>query len=342
MRKFNFIVCGGTFDHFHKGHEEFLKFALSTGKKLLIGLTTEIYLKKYGYKKKEDAIEKYSVREKNLKKFFEKENVLNRIQIIPIDDVAGPMVYDSSINLEAIIVSAETLKGAEFINLERKKKKLPPLKIIVFPMLKDENNKYLSSSRIRMGEVNRKGRSYINPLWYSVNLNITSTLRKKLSKPFGDLKKMEDIDFSKFDPSKIITVGDVVTKLFNEKEINQKISIIDFKIQRKNTFASRKDLKFGGEEYVIKAKNPPGLITPSLWEAVSKIRSLIDENKRIVIEIEGEEDLSVIPLILVLPIGYVIFYGQPGKGIVKVSVNYKKKEQAYNLVNKFNKLTRGY
>ncbi len=32
----NLVVCGGTFDHFHKGHEAFLKYVFSVGKKSII------------------------------------------------------------------------------------------------------------------------------------------------------------------------------------------------------------------------------------------------------------------------------------------------------------------
>ena len=45
MMKYKLVVCGGTFDHFHRGHREFLRHILSVSSKVLIGLTTDKYLK---------------------------------------------------------------------------------------------------------------------------------------------------------------------------------------------------------------------------------------------------------------------------------------------------------
>lgn len=335
MRKFNFVVCGGTFDHFHKGHEEFLKFALRQGQRLLIGLTTEVYLKHYGHKGMKDILETYKVREKNLKEFLQKEGTIERVRIVPIDDIAGPAVYDQSLPLQAIVATKDTQKGAEFINAERLKMSLPSLQILTFPFVRSTDQKIVSSSRIRSGEINRKGNTYLDFLWFNKTFNITSSLRKTLSLPFGRLLQTKDIDFSNLCPSNIITVGDVVTRLFNEKKVNQKISVIDYHVQRKKIFSDLKDLNFLGKEHVINAQNPAGFLTPSLWQAVDKAFSLIEKIDRLVIQIEGEEDLSVLPLVLYAPLGFTLFYGQPGRGVVQIAINEDKKKEAYVFAKRF-------
>ena len=48
IKQYNNIVLGGTFDHFHKGHEALLTKAFEVGKKITIGIATEeIYKDKF-------------------------------------------------------------------------------------------------------------------------------------------------------------------------------------------------------------------------------------------------------------------------------------------------------
>ena len=62
---------------------------------------------------------------------------------------------------------------------------------------------------------------------------------------------------------------------------------------------------------------------------------LLYQKKRIVIKIDGEEHLSVLPMVLCAPLGFVIFYGQPHEGVVKVEITEEKKEKAYSMTCKF-------
>jgi len=48
--KYNLVACGGTFDHFHKGHEEFLRYVFSVGKKVIVGVTSDEYIESSKFK----------------------------------------------------------------------------------------------------------------------------------------------------------------------------------------------------------------------------------------------------------------------------------------------------
>ncbi len=59
--------------------------------------------------------------------------------------------------MEAIVVSTETVHKAFEINKTRSKRKLQPLIIITVPMMRAEDGKLISSTRIREGEIDSSG-----------------------------------------------------------------------------------------------------------------------------------------------------------------------------------------
>jgi uncharacterized protein (UPF0218 family) len=42
-----------------------------------------------------------------------------------------------------------------------------------------------------------------------------------------------------------------------------------------------------------------------------------------------------LPVIVMAPLGFKIYYGQPNKGMVEVEVTEEKKHQAYDIISKF-------
>jgi len=140
--------------------------------------------------------------------------------------------------------------------------------------------------------------------------------RQILKKPFGKVyKKVEDMPLSNQHP--IITVGDSATQQLMNFWIPPLLSIIDYKIKRKKT-----DLDYDPTTTVV---SPPGRITDDLWHAVRDIKSGV-------IAVDGEEDLAVIPALLLSKNGTQIIYGQPDEGIVLLEVNDENKEKIGKLL----------
>jgi len=326
--RFNVVVCGGTFDHFHKGHESFLRFILSRGDRVILGLTTNTYIKN---KKLNNSVESYSERKNSIEEFFEKENARNRLEIEPINNLFIPKKWES-LKIDAIVVSEDTREGAEIINQDREKRGLSKLNVVVAPIIFAASNKALSSFRIRNGEIDREGKSYVKEEWLNGSLILPKDLRGEFQKPFGELlTNSENLSVGK--NYLIITVGDIATKMFNEKSLGQDISAIDFKVAREKKFSSIFELGFLGSERLIKVNNPASHITSELFRALLGIfESGI--KRKIILQIEGEEDLAVLPLVLFSPLNTIIYYGQPHKGLVKVVVSEEAKEKAYNLILK--------
>lgn len=327
MKKLRLAACGGTFDRFHKGHKSFLRFALKVADKIIVAITSDNY---QDFKREE--IESFSIRKASVVSFLEKEQALSRVKIVTIDDLYGPTISKDS-PIEAIVATTKTLKGAEKINSKRLEQGLSFIVILTCPLSKAADGKELSSSRIRSGEIDREGELYIHPSWLLQRRTLPEVLRQKLKKPLGILLKGESI-LKGLVPEKTITVGDVVTKTSNESLFNQKISVVDFYVGREKKFSDITDLGFLGTEEIISLANPAGSLTPELFKAAREI-FIKPNNNRLIVKIEGEEDLAVLPFLLAAPLGFTILYGQPNEGVVRLDISEETKDDIRNIVFQF-------
>jgi len=81
----------------------------------------------------------------------------------------------------------------------------------------------------------------------------------------------------------------------------------------------------------VLCQNPAGTITRDL---VGALRRAIDSPPALVI-VEGEEDLAVIPLALLVAPGSIVIYGQPGEGVVIRRIDEGAREDARRLLSFF-------
>lgn len=145
------ICIGGTFDILHKGHKKLLEEAFRHAGEngfVFIGLTKQ---KIHNGKRK---IRKYEERKKDLIKFLEEKNWLNKSEVIPITSKYGLAVEE---DYDGIVVSPETYNVAREINEKRIQKGRKPLKIIKVPFVLAEDGKPISTSRIKNKEINENG-----------------------------------------------------------------------------------------------------------------------------------------------------------------------------------------
>jgi pantetheine-phosphate adenylyltransferase len=151
-KKYETVVVGGTFDLFHKGHTALLFKAFEIGKHVIIGLTSDEFVKKLI---KPHGISNYVSRLEYLKKFLKSNNFLRFATILPLNDPYGITLYEKKI--EAIIVSEETQPRAKEINNKRIDLGMPPLEIITINMVPSADNYPISSTRIWFEEIDREG-----------------------------------------------------------------------------------------------------------------------------------------------------------------------------------------
>jgi len=143
---------GGTFDILHAGHKALLQRALEVGDIVLIGLTTDARASK---NRNKTQINNYNIRLASLQNLLKSMKVLDRFQIVPLENDWGPSVVDE--DFEAIIVSDETKSTAQKINKIRSATGKSELEIVVVPMVRAQDGHRISSSRIRNEEIDSEG-----------------------------------------------------------------------------------------------------------------------------------------------------------------------------------------
>ena len=128
----------------------------------------------------------------------------------------------------------------------------------------------------------------------------------------------------------LISVGDQTTKNLVDIDLIPDLGIIDNRIQRKDH-----NYDIIRTENILNADNPAGTITENLWETIEEAISLTleDSGNRIIV-VKGEEDLAVLPCLLIAPEDAVILYGQPNEGLVFVNV-FEAKGKAEKLMTYF-------
>lgn len=156
-------------------------------------------------------------------------------------------------------------------------------------------------------------------------------LRSELKEPLGNLYlSLEEVKDSLSQYDYVISVGDVTTRNLIESKIYPQLGIIDNQIQRKNS-----DYEIEYKATILNAENPPGTITKDLWETIDyAISSSKNSKEKFLIVVKGEEDLAVLPSILMAPKNTVLLYGQPNEGLVVVEAENAKKK-AEELINEF-------
>lgn len=157
MKKFKKVAVGGTFDELHSGHKALISKAFEVGGKVVIGLSSDEFVLKMG---KPHITAPYNERCRELKEHLRELGLDERAEIVPLNDPFGLTI--SSRGLEALVVSQETERTAEKINERRQNSGLAPLEIVIVNMVPAENSAPISTTRIRNGEIDRKGHMLIS------------------------------------------------------------------------------------------------------------------------------------------------------------------------------------
>jgi len=162
---------------------------------------------------------------------------------------------------------------------------------------------------------------------------LTPELSLKLKKPFGNLIQgtpEETMDIlkemvKKEKPSKIISVGDIVSQNLHKHNIHPQLTIID-----NISLRTQKIPLETAVQKTICVDNPQGTITQ---ESIFAIKEALESNEHTHIVVKGEEDLLTLIAVLYAPENAFVVYGQPHSGIVVVKVSSERRTQAQEFLN---------
>lgn len=339
---FNQLVLAGTFDHFHLGHRKFIKTALKQSNFAFCGITKGWITKN---KKFIPSLQTFKTRVQSLKKFLKKNSLDRKVKIFVLNNPFGPSI--SNFQIEALAATKESLKGAKLVNKKRAFLGLKPLPIIIVDLVLADDHQRISSTRIRLGEINRRGFVYQQLMPKNKTLYLPQNKRVYFKKPIAKLltgmpgnlswaSLKAKKSFKKHHFPFIITVGDIASQTLSLKQLPIDLAIVDSRCQRQAISFNLTSHLRKKADFLYLAKNDPGTISP---EATAKIKKslfkILTSRQAGIVQITGEEDLLVLPSILLAPLQTVIFYGQPKKGLVQIIVTEKTKEKARNLFKLF-------
>ena len=152
-------------------------------------------------------------------------------------------------------------------------------------------------------------------------------MRGELKKPLGRLLRgdvSDNVDvlrrmLEEERPPCFATVGDYVTFYVIGSGLDPDLAVVDHRVMRNDVEP------FDFRRKRVTVSNPAGTIKA---EAQRVLGDAITLKKRLGVVVEGEEDLLVLPLMAMMPIGSVIVYGQPREGMVVVTVTEERRRWA--------------
>ncbi len=314
------VALGGTFDHFHLGHVQFLNFAWNLAEKLCIGLTHSDLIKDKPFA---TTIQTYETREETVKNYCQTEQI--KADFHQLTDLYGPTL-NPDLELGALVVTDETIHGAEAINQQRQEKGLKPLPAHLCPLLRDETRQIISSARIRAGKIDQTGLNFAKIL--KQNLILTTTQRDFFSQPQG---KAIQSPASESKTPLTCVVGDSSLEQFIKNDWSYDLGVYDYLQQRE--VVESKLIKQVETHY--QAENKAGLISRPLTIELKKALDHLlnkDQPSPQHLYIQGEEDLAAVALILLAPLQTKIYYGQPDEALIEMIVNLELKKKIYQLL----------
>jgi hypothetical protein len=156
--------------------------------------------------------------------------------------------------------------------------------------------------------------------------------RGAFTEPLGEIYERADILLEDA-AGPIYAVGDVVLAHLARADCSPALSIVDGRTERgaldpwvRNAHPS--------VDQELAVENPAGGITADLVEA---IETGLQATEAVRITVDGEEDLAVLPVLLLAPTGGTVVYGQPGEGMVAVPVERATKDRARELLDRLDR-----
>ena len=163
-----------------------------------------------------------------------------------------------------------------------------------------------------------------------VILSLPDDLRTSFKDPLGPIYTQTDAILERANEP-VISVGDVVTHHLVRAGRMPSVAVVDGLTERTEVSEEVATTIEGIDGVRVNATNPPGTLSISLIEA---LRRALETSKPVLVVVNGEEDLAVLPVLVLAPTGASVVYGQPGEGMVHVTVTEEKKTHVRELLDR--------
>jgi GTP-dependent dephospho-CoA kinase len=145
---------------------------------------------------------------------------------------------------------------------------------------------------------------------------LPDSLRPAFQQPYGPVWSGPRVATEIRKLGQFATCGDLVTSRAIAIGRVPFIGVVDYKTQRHETIDANAFAPLAAVRH-RRVWNPAGMISDELRQAVGELVELGGG----LLEVDGEEDLAVMPLIERLPVGASVLYGIPGEGVCQLSVD---------------------
>ncbi len=161
-------------------------------------------------------------------------------------------------------------------------------------------------------------------------MKLPDSLRDQLKIPLGILLPESQVDKANIqkhlsENSYVITVGDRTTERLIEFGLIPSLQIIDS--QEKRTKREPPKLANATE---LTVDNPTAEITP---QSIGVIQQAFTMQPPVRINVNGEEDLLVIPVCVHAPENAIVLYGQPNEGLVIIKITPEIRNKTQKLLD---------
>ncbi len=132
--------------------------------------------------------------------------------------------------------------------------------------------------------------------------------------------------------SPLIAVGDVVTYHLLGAGVTPDVALVDEQTERA-TVDPEISARIGNAsfDHETSVTNPAAVVTEELLVA---FREAIESEGTTLLSVDGEEDLAALPAVVFAPDGASVVYGQPGEGMVLVTVTDESRAKMRDIISR--------
>ncbi|MHC1570557.1 MAG: GTP-dependent dephospho-CoA kinase family protein [Methermicoccaceae archaeon] len=162
--------------------------------------------------------------------------------------------------------------------------------------------------------------------------SLKPALRKPLGKLYADGHPIAE---STREHAILVSVGDIITYRLLCEGVVPKLSIVDGMSCRKAVSSEVLNGTRHPSFRMVEVWNPSGTLTEEL---VLAVRDALISPHRTRIFINGEEDLAVLPVVMLAPRTTGVLYGQPNEGYVVLRVNSSTQNRVGTILSSMDKV----